>query len=100
WVVNPTALGWSFWIALPVGTLAASLAGTILGIPSLRLKGFYFTLCSLVIQTVISLALVYCAGLTNGDTGISQMPLPALPGDHSLTGFGYDLVLATAAIAG
>jgi branched-chain amino acid transport system permease protein len=99
-VVNLTSLGWSFWLALPVGVLAASVAGTVLGLPSLRLKGFYFTLCSLVIQTVISLAFVYFASLTNGDTGLSQIPLPSVPGGGVLSGLAYDLVIAVVAILG
>jgi len=98
-VVDLTAAGWSFWAALPVGAFAASVAGAILGLPSLRLKGFYFTLCSLVIQTVITLGFVYFAGLTNGDTGISQIALPTLPGGVSLVGTPYDLVLSIAAVA-
>ena len=99
-VVDLTAAGWSFWLALPVGTLAASMAGTILGLPSLRLKGFYFTLCSLVIQTVMTLAFVYFSGLTNGDTGISQIPLPSAGHGKPLSGLAYDLVLAAAAVLG
>jgi branched-chain amino acid transport system permease protein len=99
-VVNLTAAGWSFWLALPAGALAASVAGMILGLPSLRLKGFYFTLCSLVIQTVITLGFVYFAGFTNGDTGISQIPLPDLPGGGKLLGMGYDLVISAAAVIG
>jgi branched-chain amino acid transport system permease protein len=98
-VVDLTAAGWSFWAALPVGALAASVAGAILGLPSLRLKGFYFTLCSLVIQTVITLGFVYFSGLTNGDTGISQIALPTFPGGGSLAGTPYDLVLSIAAVA-
>ena len=98
-VVGLTAAGWSFWLALPLGALAASVSGTVLGLPSLRLKGFYFTLCSLVIQTVITLAFVYFAGLTNGDTGISQIPLPSFNGTP-LSGLSYDLVLSAAAVLG
>ncbi len=98
--VNLTAAGWSFWLALPAGALAASITGMILGLPSLRLKGFYFTLCSLVIQTVITLGFVYFSSLTNGDTGFSQIALPDLPGGGKLSGLAYDLVLAAAAAAG
>ena len=98
-VVDLTAAGWSFWLALPVGALAASISGTILGLPSLRLKGFYFTLCSLVIQTVVTLAFVYFANLTNGDTGISQIPPPTFAG-KPLIGLSYDLVLVAAAVIG
>src|SRR6201995_575292 len=98
-VVDLTAAGWSFWLALPFGALAASVTGTILGLPSLRLKGFYFTLCSLVIQTVMTLGFVYFAGLTNGDTGVLQIALPTLPGGGSLACPPYDLVLSVAAVA-
>jgi len=98
--VDLTSSGWSFWIALPLGALMASVAGTILGLPSLRLKGFYFTLCSLVIQTVITLGFVYFAGLTNGDTGISQIPLPTAPGGGTISPAVFDLILATTAVIG
>lgn len=99
-VVNLTTIGWSFWAALPAGALAASIAGIILGLPSLRLKGFYFTLCSLVIQTVITLGFVYFASITNGDTGISQIPLPDIPGGSELSRLAYDLILAASAVVG
>jgi branched-chain amino acid transport system permease protein len=98
--IGLAAVGWSFWAAMLVGSLGASLIGVVLGLPSLRLRGFYFTLCSLVIQTVITLGFVYFVNLTNGDTGISQIPLPELPGGGRLTGFAYDLVLAALAVVG
>jgi branched-chain amino acid transport system permease protein len=72
-------LGWSFWAAMPVAVLAAALIGMVLGLPALRLKGFYFALSSLVVQTVISLAFVYFASLTNGDSGIIQIQKPDVP---------------------
>jgi branched-chain amino acid transport system permease protein len=99
-VVGLTGQGWSFWLALPLGTLVAALIGVILGLPSLRLKGFYFTLCSLVIQTVITLGFVFFSRFTNGDTGISQIPLPNLPGGRVLSGTSYEIVLAIVAAGG
>lgn len=98
--IGLAASGWPFWTATLISSLAASLVGVVLGLPSLRLRGFYFTLCSLVIQTVITLAFVYFVNLTNGDTGISQIPLPELPGGGRLSGLAYDLVLAGLAIVG
>lgn len=86
---------WSFWIAMPVAALGAALVGVLLGLPSLRLRGFYFALSSLVIQTVVSLAFVYFAGFTNGDTGIGQIPRPDIPfaGGAEFTGVALDLLL-------
>jgi branched-chain amino acid transport system permease protein len=98
--VGLVAIGWSFWPAMVVGSVVAALIGTALGLPSLRLRGFYFTLCSLVIQTVITLAFVYFVNLTNGDTGISQIAPPMLPGGGTLSGLAYDLVLAALAVIG
>ena len=95
-----TGAGWSFWLALPVAALGAAVGGVVLGLPALRLKGFYFTLCSLVIQTVVSLAFVYFAGVTNGDTGIAQIPLPRWPGGAFLSPTAYDLVVAGTAVLG
>jgi len=98
--VGLVAAGWSFWPAMLVGSVVAALVGTVLGLPSLRLRGFYFTLCSLVIQTVITLAFVYFVNLTNGDTGISQIAPPKLPGGEALGGLAYDVVLAVLAVIG
>ena len=95
-----TGHDWSFWLALPAASIAAALGGVVLGLPSLRLRGFYFTLCSLVIQTVISLAFVYFSDFTNGDTGISQIALPAWRGGAPLSPVSYDLVVAGAAVLG
>lgn len=91
--------GLSFWLALPVSAIAAALIGVVLGLPALRLRGFYFTLCSLVIQTVITLGFVYFADLTNGDTGISQIAPPEWFGG-ALTGLHYNLALAALAVIG
>jgi branched-chain amino acid transport system permease protein len=93
---------WSFWLAMPVAALAAALVGVLLGLPSLRLRGFYFALSSLVIQTVVSLMFVYFVGFTNGDTGINQIPAPDVPfsAGATLHGLSFDLVLAVFAWIG
>ena len=93
-------LGWSFWLATPVAALGSALAGVLLGLPSLRLKGFYFTLCSLVTQTVLTLAFIFFPRFTNGDTGLNQIAPPAWFAGAPLAGVWFDLVLAATAVAG
>jgi branched-chain amino acid transport system permease protein len=93
-------LAWSFWLATPVASIGAALVGVLLGLPSLRLKGFYFTLCSLVIQTVLTLAFVFFPRFTNGDTGLNQIAPPEGWGGEALGGVWFDLVLALAAVIG
>lgn len=92
--------GWSFWTATPVVSLGAALIGVLLGLPALRLKGFYFTLCSLVIQTVLTLAFIFFPKYTNGDTGISQIETPDWVGGTRLSGVWLDFALALAAVIG
>ncbi len=93
---------WSFWTAMPVAAFGAALAGVLLGLPSLRLRGFYFALSSLVIQTVVSLAFIYFAGFTNGDTGIGQIPRPTVPfaDGAEFNGISFELLLAAIAWLG
>ncbi len=92
--------GWSFWLATPVAAVGAALVGVLLGLPSLRLKGFYFTLCSLVIQTVLTLAFTFFPRFTNGDTGLNQIAPPDGWGGVPLAGVWFDATLALVATLG
>lgn len=69
----------SFWLALPAAGLGAALVGVLLGLPSLRLRGFYFALSTLVIQVALSLLFTTAEAYTGGDTGFSNIPYPRLP---------------------
>jgi branched-chain amino acid transport system permease protein len=91
-----TELGWSFWVAMPVSAIGAAVVGVVLGLPSLRLTGFYFTLSSMVIQTVMTMLFIFFPRFTNGDTGINQIPPPDIPftGGTPLQGTPFDLMLA------
>jgi len=91
--------GWSFWVAMPVATALAAVAGVALGLPALRLKGFYFTLCSLVIQSALTLAFIFFPQFTNGDTGLNQIAPPAWFGGRALAGLSFDVVLMVMAVA-
>lgn len=92
--------GWPFWAAMPAGTLLGAIAGVALGLPSLRLKGFYFTLCSLVIQSVLTMAFIFFPQFTNGDTGINQIVPPEWFGGHAMTGLQMEIAIAVTALAG
>lgn len=88
-----------FWQALPLATMLASMVGIVLGMPSLRLKGFYFTLCSLIIQSTLTLAFIFFPKFTNGDTGINQIN-PPIVFNMPLKGFSFEFLLAILAIIG
>jgi len=89
----------SFWLALPIATLFAALVGVLLGLPSLRLKGFYFTLCSLIIQSTLTLAFIFFPKFTNGDTGINQISPPLWMGEP-IKGYTFEVILAILAVLG
>jgi len=39
--------GWSMWVATPVAIAAAALAGVLVGLPTLRLRGDYFAIVTI-----------------------------------------------------
>lgn len=69
----------SFWLALPIAGLSAAIVGVVLGLPALRLRGFYFALSTLVIQVALSLLYTTAEDFTGGDTGFSNVPYPRIP---------------------
>jgi len=68
--------GYSFWLALPLGTLISFLAGLLLGLPSLRVKHHYLALVTLGFGTVVYLLLSNEWEITGGFSGITRIPRP------------------------
>jgi branched-chain amino acid transport system permease protein len=61
------------WGSIPLGALAAVLAGLIIGIPCLRLKGTYLALTTLAFP-IILMGIVYAVpSITGGELGISGL---------------------------
>ncbi|AUH32074.1 branched-chain amino acid ABC transporter permease [Paracoccus tegillarcae] len=67
--------GWSFWISLPAAGLFPALVAILIGLPILRLRGVYFAMITLVLTQVVTLTAL-ALPITNGATGISNIPLP------------------------
>ena len=44
--------GWSFWVAAPIAGLITGLVGIIVGLPSLRIKGFYLALATVALVVI------------------------------------------------
>lgn len=49
----PHHLMWNFWIALPIGIALASVAGILLGVPVLRMRGDYLAIVTLGFGEII-----------------------------------------------
>lgn len=71
-------MGFSFWAAFPVAGIVALVIGTVLGLPSLRLKGLYFIILTLMMMLVITELFTDWFAFTNGEIGVSSIPPPVL----------------------
>ena len=70
-----TKWGCPFILTLLIAGLVAALFGIIVGIPSLRIKGFYLMVATLAFQFVIEYLIIHWDNLTRGIRGI-EMPTP------------------------
>ena len=84
--------------AVPAGILAGTLLGTLFGL-SVRTRGVYFILVTLAMGYIIWGVGYRWTALTGGDSGITNVPAPAL-GDLKVTNASqfYYLVLAVVVI--
>jgi ABC-type branched-subunit amino acid transport system ATPase component/ABC-type branched-subunit amino acid transport system permease subunit len=71
-----TTLGWSFWLALPAAALFAGLAGVLLAIPALRVRGPYLAMVTIAFGFVVEQGAAEWAGLTGGWNGLIGIPAP------------------------
>jgi branched-chain amino acid transport system permease protein len=61
------------WGSIPLGALAAVLAGLIIGIPCLRLRGTYLALTTLAFPIILMGVVYAIPSLTGGELGISGL---------------------------
>ena len=76
-------LHWSPWLILPLGAMAAGLAGALLGAPTLRLRGDYLAIVTLGFGEIVRLFMNNLdrpINITNGPQGISGIDPMAIGG--------------------
>ncbi len=71
------SLDWSFWAAIPVSAGFATVAGVLLGIPVLRLRGDYLAMVTLGFGEIVRIILNNLE-VTGGPNGIISIPRPWL----------------------
>ena len=81
-------LGVSFWIALPVAGIVATIIGSLGALPALRMKRVYLALVTLAFAELIQWVLIHWKGLTFGTDGV-KVAAPmffgiSLKGDHRM----------------
>lgn len=76
-------LGTPFWVNLPAAGLTAAIAGALVGIPCLRLKGLYLAMATMAFGVLVEYVVITWDGLTGGVRGMS---MPAV----SIAGYSLD----------
>jgi branched-chain amino acid transport system permease protein len=68
-------LGWSFWLAAPLGAALAMVIGTLLAFPALRLSGIFLALATLAFAQATQWVLWHWQSVTFGAGGFA-VPAP------------------------
>jgi branched-chain amino acid transport system permease protein len=91
-------LGVGFWLALPIGAATATIAGILLAVPVLRLRGDYLAIVTLGFAEIVRIVLNNMTGFTGGPQGIGGIPRPPLFGVEmglfTATTYTYYIILA------
>ncbi len=95
---------WSFWPAFILSGVITGLAGMLLAIPALKVRGPYLAMVTIAFGFVVEQGAAEWQGLTGGWNGLSGIPGPSVFGtDIGERGIAYLslalVVLATAAFA-
>ncbi len=75
--------GINFWLGVLIAILMGTLAGILLGIPVLRMRGDYLAIVTLGFGEIIRLLVLNLREYTGGPGGVLEIPSPIL--------FGYNL---------
>ncbi len=83
-----TRAGFPVIVALPICGAVAALFGVLIGIPSLRIKGFYLMVATIAFQFLMDYVLVHWESVTLGIRGI-ELSTPTLFGFSLKTNFAF-----------
>jgi branched-chain amino acid transport system permease protein len=95
-----TRLGIPFWVNLPAAMITASIAGAIVGLPSLKVRSHYLAIVTIGLGEVINIILVNEEELTGGALGIARIQMPDLFGIPIDTGERYYYLILAAVVLG
>jgi len=96
------AWGWSFWAAWPVAMFFAAMAGVLLGVPVLRMRGDYLAIVTLGFGEIIRVLALsdLLKPYFGGAQGILEIPKPVVGGLTLLTSqYLYYLILLGCLVA-
>ncbi len=86
---------WNPYIALLASGGIGAFCGLLLGLPSLRLPGFYFAMATLAFSMIVTEISLAQGDLTGGGAGL---PVPGFPAPFDSPGGFYSLILVVAIV--
>ena len=89
--------GVPFYISIPVAALITAVAGLVVGLPSLRLKGLYLAVATLAAQQIVEFVVTHWDGLTGGTEAL-VVPAPELFGARMNTDGRFYWILVVVAL--
>jgi ABC-type branched-subunit amino acid transport system ATPase component/ABC-type branched-subunit amino acid transport system permease subunit len=91
-----TRAGLTFWLSAVAGAVAASLAGAVLALTSLRARGIYLAMVTIAFGIIVEQVALDQAEFTGGFMGVSNIPPPSLAGRALPPAFRLYLIFAVA----
>ncbi len=86
---NQFGIHLSFWVMLPIAALVAGIAGVLLCIPVLRMRGDYLAIVTLGFGEIVRILATNLKGITNGSQGLINIDPPVLFGLELKTGVHF-----------
>ena len=96
--VLASRFGLDGWLGLPVSVASTSVLATVVGLPIVRLRGYYLAVCTLALGFLAEIIVRQAVDLTGGGYGIQQIP-PLLIAGYRLQGGSYYLLALAALLA-
>ena len=77
-LTTKTSIG--FWLALPLAGVVAGVAGVLLAVPALRVRGPYLAMVTIAFGFIVEQGAAELGWLTGGWNGLIGIPTPSLAG--------------------
>jgi len=90
-------LDWAPWATIPIGALAAVIAGLVVCLPALRLRGPYLSLVTLAFPLILLGIIFAFSDFTGGELGVSG--LDRISGDRTTDYYISVLVMLVSVLA-
>ena len=75
-----TKTGVGFWLALPLAGVVAGVAGALLAVPALRVRGPYLAMVTIAFGFIVEQGAAELSWLTGGWNGLMGIPAPSIAG--------------------